>query len=462
MQRGPGGQGLNLCLFLVKSDFLVGGSGVPWHFLRWGILFIWPKDSAKSHQPTATKHTGLRRKVARRDTTFSLFQRHLFPINVLLFTWLILDQNSRFCQPKRHLAINISARCPFKCFDMLLRGFWRKGQWHVVTIPPLLQRVTSPRQHTSHMDQWHNSCQGPSVLMSHMSQQFYLKLPPFSLPRFPSPLHPPRSLLPFMHSLSVPFNIHPPTSASLFIIFLTLTFLSVCLSVCLFVSLIILLHLTFSPSPPFLVLCPCGTYAGMGDPSWSRRGSCPLHVAWGWTFEESSGHLSLSPAFSLNTATDAVSAGPCRRDKREEKFIHATSANATLWSFTPCWVTPIPPKFSKSDQGMWVSYKRNGGAVLRLCSDACLRLISPDLLMELTTNQAVLEIKTPVVPILPFRAAIWGKSILQIRWFLIQATKAPEYFPHMLHHISTITTSTSFYECVAKTMVWGPGCWEIC
>lgn len=33
----PGGQGLNLCLFLVKSDFLVGGSGVPWHFLFWGF-----------------------------------------------------------------------------------------------------------------------------------------------------------------------------------------------------------------------------------------------------------------------------------------------------------------------------------------------------------------------------------------------------------------------------------------
>lgn len=55
----PGGQDLNLCLFLVKSDFLVGGSGVPWHFLCRGILFIWPKDSAESHQPTATKHIGL-------------------------------------------------------------------------------------------------------------------------------------------------------------------------------------------------------------------------------------------------------------------------------------------------------------------------------------------------------------------------------------------------------------------
>lgn len=58
----PGGQGLNLCLFLVKSDFLVGGSGVPWHFLCWGFLFIWPKDSAQSHQPTATKHAGLHHK----------------------------------------------------------------------------------------------------------------------------------------------------------------------------------------------------------------------------------------------------------------------------------------------------------------------------------------------------------------------------------------------------------------
>lgn len=91
-----------------------------------------------------------------------------------------------------------------------------------------------------------------------------------SPPSFPPSFHA-QPLCPFQHP--------PPTSASLFIIFLTLAFLSVCLSVCLFVSLIILLHLTFSPSPPFLVLCPCGPYAGMGDPSWSRRGSCPLHVA---------------------------------------------------------------------------------------------------------------------------------------------------------------------------------------
>lgn len=50
-----------------------------------------------------------------------------------------------------------------------------------------------------------------------------------------------------------------------------------------------------------------------------------------------------------------------------------------------------------SDQGMWVSYWYNSGFVLRLCSDSCHRLIPPDLLMELTTNEAVLEIKSPFV-----------------------------------------------------------------
>lgn len=58
---------------------------------------------------------------------------------------------------------DIAARCFSKCFDMSLRGGWWKGHWHSVTIPPLLQRVTSPRLHISHMDQWHNSCQGPNV-----------------------------------------------------------------------------------------------------------------------------------------------------------------------------------------------------------------------------------------------------------------------------------------------------------
>lgn len=90
----PGGQDLNLCLFLVKSDFLVGGSGVPWHFLCRGILFIWPKDSAESHQPTATTHIGLHCKGAFRNETSCFFQAwmwHFILINLLFFKRLILD-----------------------------------------------------------------------------------------------------------------------------------------------------------------------------------------------------------------------------------------------------------------------------------------------------------------------------------------------------------------------------------
>lgn len=64
----PEGQGLNLCLFLVKTNFLEGKvvvvgrwgwSGLAWHFLCSEILFIRPEDPAKSHQPAANKHTGL-------------------------------------------------------------------------------------------------------------------------------------------------------------------------------------------------------------------------------------------------------------------------------------------------------------------------------------------------------------------------------------------------------------------
>lgn len=315
---GPGGQGLNLCLFLVKSHFLVGGSGVPWHFLCWGILFIWPKDSAQSHQPTAAKHTGLRDK-GPGETRIRLlldglaWMWHFLLIHLFLFKWLIFDQNREF-QPRGHLVISgISARRPSKCFDMSLQGFWWKGQWHTVTIPPLLQRVTSPRQHTSHTDQWHNSCQGPSVLMSHTSQQFYFKLPPLSLPLLsftPSPLLVP-SLLSCTASLSL--STSSPPFTSLFIISLTLISLSVWLSVYLSLPLSRIMPCInpfASPLPalsPCLspVLCPpCPTYAQTGIPSRSRCRSCPLHVVWGWTFEESCRHLSLSPALILNTAAN--------------------------------------------------------------------------------------------------------------------------------------------------------------
>lgn len=57
----PGGQGLNLCLFPVKSCSLVGGSGVPWHFLVQGVLFTWPRDSAASYRHTENKDGKLHR-----------------------------------------------------------------------------------------------------------------------------------------------------------------------------------------------------------------------------------------------------------------------------------------------------------------------------------------------------------------------------------------------------------------
>lgn len=206
---------------------------------------------------------------------------------------------------------------------MSLRGLWWKGQWHTVTIPALLQRVTSPGQHTSHMDQWHNSCQGPNVLMSHMSQQFYFKLPPLSSPLLsPPPVQPP---VPSFLSCTASLSLSTSTLLHLSVYYFSHPYFSVylsnrlpaCLPACLVVTLIMLCinPFAFSLSPclslslaPSLVFSPCLTYAGMGNPSQSCCGSCPLHVVWGWTFEEPFRHLSLSPAFSLNIAANTVSA----------------------------------------------------------------------------------------------------------------------------------------------------------
>lgn len=104
-------------------------------------------------------------------------------------------------------------------------GLWWKGQWHTVTIPPLLERVPSPRRRTSHLDQWHSSCQGPNILMSHTSQQFYFKVAPLSLPI----LHPPPLLVPSFLSTAA---FRHPLPHNLSVIPLTLTFLPVCLSIC--------------------------------------------------------------------------------------------------------------------------------------------------------------------------------------------------------------------------------------
>lgn len=103
-----------------------------------------------------------------------------------------------------------------------------------------------------------------------------------------------------------------------------------------------------------------------------------------------------------------------------------------------------------------VSYGHNGGFVLGLRSDSCHRLIPPDLLMGLTTDQTVLEIKNPFVL---FRLnslldlLCERKPCHRLDSSSCQATKALEYFPHMLCHIFTITMSTSVRECVTKTML---------
>lgn len=60
----PEGQGLNLCLFLVKTHFVVvdgwggGDLGEPGIFSAQRFC-LYAQRTLKSHQPTATKHTGL-------------------------------------------------------------------------------------------------------------------------------------------------------------------------------------------------------------------------------------------------------------------------------------------------------------------------------------------------------------------------------------------------------------------
>lgn len=157
-----------------------------------------------------------------------------------------------------HLVIsNISTSSLFKCFDMSLQGIWRKGQWHTVTIPPLLHCVTPPRLRTSQTNQCHNSCQCPNVLMSHMSQQFYFKLPLVtpSTPHWPQPVpllfHSPfhaRAPHPFQHLIALP---------PVWFFFLSPTLLTLGLSVHLsYLSCLptLLLHHLAQPQPLCLVL----------------------------------------------------------------------------------------------------------------------------------------------------------------------------------------------------------------
>lgn len=173
---------------------------------------------------------------------------------------------------------------------MSLRGFWWKGHWHTVTIPPLLHRITSPELHTSHMDQWHNSCQSPNV--THVPTVLLQTSPSFYTPPLLRPfarLSP--SFLSCLVSLSLLASnplLPPPCIASL----THMPLLVYLLPSCLFVSCLIPTTTTpFCPSesisPPlslFVALCSCVTYASSGIPFQSCCGSCPFHFVWGWSF----------------------------------------------------------------------------------------------------------------------------------------------------------------------------------
>lgn len=59
------------------------------------------------------------------------------------------------------------------------------------------------------------------------------------------------------------------------------------------------------------------------------------------------------------------------------------------------------PAYVQMTSARTASYGHNGGFVWRLRSDSCHGLIPPDLLMGLTTDQAVLEIKESLCPFSP-------------------------------------------------------------
>ena len=147
--------------------------------------------------------------------------------------------------------------------------------------------------------------------MSHMSQPFYFKLFYFKHPSLPSPLHPLRSLLPFMQGLSDPFNVKPalPPPCLVFLLSPRRCCVSVRLPVCLFVSPLM------ACVSHFASLCP-------SQPPVSPCALCPYNICFVWhpvsellqvlstssrvrmDIEKSSRHLSLSPVLSLNTAAN--------------------------------------------------------------------------------------------------------------------------------------------------------------
>lgn len=275
-------------------------------------------------------------------------------------------------------------------------GFWWKGQWHTVTIPPLLERVPSPRRRTSHLDQWHSSCQDPNVLMSHTSQQFYFKVPPLSLPI----LHPHPCLFPPSFHPQ-PFDIHSPLT-SRFVIPLTLTFLPVCLSIC-------------PVYPSYHASCwPFHLSPQRSVPAW-RRATHPGGAAGLVRFmSREDGRLKGPPGISLchqrlasmllaNVVGVAASPASAAGINAPRKFVHGRVHRHFRHMHTHMVLTSATknPPYVHLTSACTVSYGYNGGFVLRLRSDSCHRLIPPDLLMGLTTDQAVLEIKESLCPFSP-------------------------------------------------------------
>lgn len=183
--------------------------------------------------------------------------------------------------------------------------------WHVITAL-LMERSLTYSDHsttatTHYFTRSPHKSYGPMTQLLPGPQchtcpnQFTSNFSLFLHPSLPSPFHPLSSFPPSFHACSLCLFQHPPDS------YTSLCSFSHPHACYLFVSLLIsFLHLCIHVCHPlsFLMLRFCITYASSANPFLSCSGSCPLHVLWGWTFEGSSRHLSLSTTLRLNSASN--------------------------------------------------------------------------------------------------------------------------------------------------------------
>lgn len=228
------------------------------------------------------------------------------------------------------------------------------------------------------------------------------------------------------------------------IIPLTQTFLPVCLSICSFYPSYHASHRPFHLSPRCSISAQrrathpggaAGLVRFMSREDGRLKGPqgislCHQHLA------------SMLPANVVGVAAALASQQKKNAQSREiSTWMHPPTLQIQAHAMV---FTSKNPPYGYLTRACVVSYGHNGSFVSGLHSDSCHRLIPPDLLMGLTTDQAVLEIKNPFVlfrlnSLLDLHSE--RKPSHRLDSSSCQATKALEYFSHMLCHVFTITMS---------------------